>query len=68
MNKSYAVVETDLFGRDDPNEKFAEGTEQGVSHREALDIARKCNRDNSFSHRYWKVVELPYELEGGFQP
>ena len=63
----YRVVNTDNFGRDYPNETFA--ADDLDTRAEAQACADKLNGPNScYSSRYYKVEELPYELEPGFEP
>lgn len=63
----YAVVDTDNHDGDYPNEKFV-----GPSlPTEALasTVAACFNEEvNDASPRFYKVVELPYELQPGFEP
>lgn len=63
----FRVVETDNFGGDYPNESF-----HGPCCRTktaATGIAEACNSaSNEHSIRYYKVVELPYALQPGFEP
>jgi hypothetical protein len=65
-SKKYAVVEAGGLHGECVAESFVEGTEQGVSYREADDLAHKCNRDN-FGARSYLVVALPYELKKGLE-
>jgi hypothetical protein len=65
--EQYAVIEVSGLDGDYPDEAFVEGTERGVSNREATDLAYKCNRDN-FGARSYLVVALPYKLKKGLEP
>lgn len=64
----YAVVDTDNFGRDYPDEKFVEGTDRGITHEEAIIMCRQYNVGNGNQPRWYKVVALPYVLQPGFEP
>jgi len=66
--KIYRIVDTDNFGGDYPDEKFVENLP--CLSKEAIDkIADIVNKDiGPDSNRYYKVVELPYELQPGFEP
>lgn len=65
----FAIVNTDNFGGDYPDEKFVENL-PSLNKRE--DAERIANAINSIggpnSYRYFKVVELPYDLASGFEP
>ena len=65
---NFKVVETDNFGGDYPNEKFA--TPYSFTRFQARGVAELFNSMFGGEHapRYWKVVELPYELQPGFEP
>lgn len=64
---TYRIVDTDNFGGDYPNEKFV--GEEYASHEEAQAKANRLNGpDGRYSSRYYTVVELPYELQPGFEP
>lgn len=62
----YAVVDTDNFGGDYPDEKWV------FCHctlHEAEDFADALNdTEDMYSPRYFKVVDLPYTLKPGFEP
>ncbi len=61
----YRIVNTDNYGGDYPNESFV-----GDSF-EIWEAAQKLADElNIYDHnpRYFKVVELPYELKPGFEP
>ena len=61
----YRVVETDNYGRDYPDEKFA--TLYGHSEDTANLLASIFN-DQMSGARYWKVVPVGYKLQPGFEP
>lgn len=65
---TYRVVNTDNFGGDYPNEKFVgpEFVERESAEAEAEELNYKYGGDNA--PRYYKVVEMPYELQPGFEP
>lgn len=64
---TYRIVNTDNFGGDYPNESFKDGefeTREGAQAR-----ADELNTiDPEHNPRYYKVVEMPYELQPGFEP
>lgn len=64
----YRIVDTDNFGGDYPDEKFV-GYEY-TTEEEAQLIADELNGKtvHYYSPRYYKVVELPYKLQPGFEP
>ena len=63
----FRIVNTDNFGGDYPNEKFV-----GVEYVFKIDAQKEADRLNGpnaeFDSRYHKVVEMPYELQPGFEP
>ena len=62
----FRIVDTDNFGSDYPNEMFVGGV---YSRRErAQRQADRLNRYGDWAPRYFKVVELPYKLQPGFEP
>ena len=61
---TYRIVNTDNFAGDYPAEYFV-GPEF-IRKEDAQTEADKLNKD-AFS-RWHKVVELPYELQPGFEP
>lgn len=70
MAGGFKVVETDNYGRDYPNEKFAtpyifrnSGEAEAVA-KTLNDIF--CSTGNE--DRYWKVVPEDYRLQPGFEP
>lgn len=65
----FRIVETDNFGGDYPDEKFA--TPYKLTYREADAVAKLMNSfwcDDATASRYWKVVPDGYQLQPGFQP
>lgn len=63
----YQVVDTDNHGGDYPNEKFVGPSLR--SEAAANRVAAIFNDDvTDESPRFYKVVELPYELQPGFEP
>jgi hypothetical protein len=66
MFKEFRVVETDNLGRDYPNETFA--SPLIISQAQAERLADLFNERSIGSDRYWKVVEMPYDLQPGFEP
>lgn len=65
----FAVVNTDNFGSDYPDEKFVfRGIRSRYSADRIADAVNEefCNDDHS--PRFWKVVEEPYKLAPGFEP
>lgn len=69
MNKyNYGVVDTDNFGGDYPDEKWIVNC--WLSKETAEKIADLLNAElgGSDTLRYYKVVELGYKLQPGFEP
>ncbi len=63
----YRIVNTDNFGGDYPNETFVE--QDFLTKFEAQEIADGLNAYfGPNAPRYYKVVEMPYELAPGFEP
>lgn len=62
----YAIVDTDNFDGDYPNEKFV--GEPFLFKQAAQQVADSMNSGNPNASRFYKVVELPYELQPGFEP
>ena len=61
------IVETDSFGRDYPNEKFLSiPLLEWSQARIVAGILNEAAGENS--DRYWKVVDLDYELSPAFEP
>lgn len=65
----FKIVQTNNYGGDYPDEEFVQGLPY-LHHREAAQkIADAINATvPSTHHRYWKVVEVDYELQPGFEP
>jgi len=65
---TYRVVNTDNFGGDYPNESFVgpEYATQEEAEKEAEELNSKYGGD--YAPRYYKVVEMPYVLQPGFEP
>jgi hypothetical protein len=64
--RKFAVVETDNFGGDYPNETFAGPM---LTEEEATKVADIFNNATHENHsRFWKVVKFPYKLLPGFEP
>ena len=62
----FRIVNTDNFGGDYPNESF---TNDGPFETKELAQARADElNDHDYNPRYFKVVEMPYELAPGFEP
>lgn len=71
----YHLVETDMFGRDDPDEGFLcierkNGKSRPIffSERQAKALQEVLNGKSPGKIRWWKVVPEGYELIGGFEP
>lgn len=65
----YRIVNTDNFDGDYPNEKFVENLPLMYSKERADAICDVINKGLSECHARWfKVVEMPYELQPGFEP
>jgi len=66
--KHFRIVDTDNFDGDYPDEKWASPVL--FSHAVADSIAKILNDHLSggFAPRYYKIVELPYTLQPGFEP
>jgi hypothetical protein len=63
---AYRIVNTDNFGGDYPVESFVDG--KWATEEEAQKKADLMNGPYpEHSARYYKVVEMPYELETGFE-
>jgi hypothetical protein len=61
------IVETDSFGRDYPNEKWLQIPPLCEHQAKVLaDIINGAAGEDS--DRYWKVVDLDYELSPAFEP
>jgi hypothetical protein len=67
----FKIVNTDNYGGDYPNEKFVENLPYFNNRKEADGLADAIN-DIAFrignGDRFWKVVEMPYKLQPGFEP
>jgi hypothetical protein len=64
----FAIVETDNFGRDYPDENFLPiptSSDKGAMQLVANAINNLVGQQID---RYWKVVSLPYKLQPGFEP
>lgn len=65
----YRIVNTDNYGSDYPDEKFVENLPLMYSKERAQCICNAINYGISEMHfRYFKVVEMPYQLQPGFVP
>lgn len=65
----FKIVQTDNFDGDYPNEKFVENLPYFYNKEAAQKVADAINKSTpEFHERYWKVVELPYQLQPGFEP
>lgn len=63
----WRVVETDNHGSDYPDEKFVGPSFYGPGHAKA--VCEACNSEvTDSSPRFYKVVQLPYTLQPGFEP
>ena len=63
----WRIVNTDNFGGDYPDEKFVGPEFEGEA--EAQKFADEINEHyGEHSSRYYKVVEMPYELQPGLEP
>lgn len=61
------IVETDNFGGDYPNEKFL--PIPPVDEASARVIAYEINKATGENGpRFWKVVDVDYVLQSGFEP
>lgn len=69
-SKTYRLVDTDNFGGDYPNEKWATRyTFRTKEEAEAVQTAlNNVVCPDMTSARFVKVVEMPYELQPGFEP
>lgn len=65
---TWRVVNTDNFGGDYPDESFVFG--EFATEVDAQITADSLNAqvDALYSPRYFKVVQMPYELQPGFEP
>jgi hypothetical protein len=65
---SYRIVNTDNFGGDYPNESFTKHRAFKTKSA-AQKKADEMNAETpNWAPRYYKVVELPYTLQPGFEP
>jgi hypothetical protein len=67
MNKRYRIIETDNFGGDYPNEKWA--TPYSFTKEQAA-IMRECFNSllsGETAPRYWREVEEGYQLQPGLE-
>lgn len=64
---TYRIVNTDNFGGDYPDESF---TDDGSfeTKEAAQERADALNVGPDWAPRYFKVVEMPYKLQPGFEP
>jgi len=63
---TYRIVNTDNFGGDYPNESFV--GDDYETKQAAQERADELNIGGDYAPRYYKVVEMPYELQPGFEP
>lgn len=70
FHMTYRIVDTDNFGGDYPDEKFVEGRFDSREAAQArADYLNGPYDDEHFNNsRYFKVVEMPYELQPRFEP
>lgn len=70
MTNMARIVETDNFGRDDPDESFLAIPNLPVSAAERIcEILNDAMNPNGHAHdRYWKAVTVDYKLVPGFEP
>lgn len=68
MRKQYKIIETDNFGGDYPNESFVNVVPVNLEHAQAIVQAINSAPGADMCSRYWRVVEMPYELQPGFEP
>jgi hypothetical protein len=65
----FRIVETDNYGGDYPDEKFILGwIPTRVRAQLLVDAINSEFCPSGLSRRFYKVVELPYELQPGFEP
>ena len=64
---TYRIVNTDNFGRDYPDETFVDGEYETEDEAQAQADAMNGTHPEH-AERYYKVVEMPYELSPGFEP
>lgn len=67
VEKRWRIVETDNFGGDYPNESF-HGPSLAEHHAKTIADLFNGGAGGANSPRYFKVVEMPYELAPGFEP
>lgn len=67
--EKYAIVQTDNYGGDYPDESFLTGVPT-LYRKEDAEALAKCINTIAGEHndRFWKVVKLPYKLAPGFEP
>ena len=63
----FKIVETDNFGRDYSNEKDVNLPPMTQIHTERVAIAINSGFPENHS-RFWKVVDMGYVLQPGFEP
>lgn len=64
----YRIVNTDNFGRDYPNESFTEDAPFILKELAQARADELNGEGGDYDPRYFMVVELPYELQPGFEP
>lgn len=63
--KFWRIVETDNYGGDYPDERFCLPP---FATKERAQYFADLINDEFCDSRFWKVVELPYKLQPGFEP
>lgn len=62
----WAIVDTDNFGGDYPDERFV--GQPFALKKDAEQEAKRLNHTYDWAPRYKKVVRLPYKLQPGLEP
>ena len=65
---SYRVVETDNFGGDYPDESFSSPSLRRKDSAEKIAAVLNEEWGGPDAPRFYKVVEMPYNLQPGFEP
>jgi hypothetical protein len=64
---NYGVIDTDNYGGDYPDEKFIVAC--WLCEETAEKIAKLLNEESgAHATRYYRVVEIGYKLQPGFEP
>ncbi len=62
------IIETDNFGRDYPDETFLPLPNMTSEQANAVADAINAACSGNTASRYWRVVDVDYKLQPGFEP